>query len=106
MVDDEPEPDEIVKVKVDTTEDGGDTVIVGGLVYPLPPFISVIVSIKKLLPEPLVVKLHVAPAPPPPVIVKLVGATVYLPLVKAIDVTLPPLPPPPPPPLLLPSCWI
>ena len=72
--------------------------------YPLPPFISVIVSIKKLLPEPLVVKLHVAPDPPPPVIVKLVGGFKYTPLVKVIDVTLPPLPPPPPPPLLLPSC--
>ena len=92
---------EIVKVKVDVPCTG-DTVIVGGLVYPLPPFISVIVAILIFGDDPDNVKLHVAPEPPPPVIVKLVGAIAYLPLVKAIAVTLPPLPPPPL--LLPPSC--
>jgi hypothetical protein len=59
--------------------------------------------------EPVNVKLHVAPEPPPPVIVKNCGAFIaeYLPpLMIVIDVTLPPaleLPPPLPPP---PSCWI
>jgi hypothetical protein len=94
------EPDEIVKVKI-APPCAGDTIIVGGLVYPLPPFISVTVLIKIVGDEPVYVKLHVAPEPPPPVIVKNCGIFrfEYLPpLVIVIDVTLPPALPPPPPP--------
>ena len=63
LVDDE-EPDEIVRLKVDVPC-VGDTIIVGELVYPLPPFTSVIVVIKIDGDEPVHVKLHVAPEPPP-----------------------------------------